>query len=125
MTPENVEMINNTDFHNIPDGMHRRRPFRRCQPKRSFVTTVSIKTMTDELRKCCLSPEGWHLEGNGEAYDIRHPEDSDKGREDNYGKTFYKQKCIKATLCFGETGTSAKDISFPEDSIVDVSVILE
>jgi len=38
--------------------------------------------MTDELRKCCLSPEGWHLEGNGETYDIRHPEDSDKCRED-------------------------------------------
>lgn len=33
------------------------------------------------------------------------------------------EKAVTFTVCFGEIGTSAKDISFPEDSAVDVSVI--
>ena len=38
---------------------------------RSFITTQSIKTLTEELQDFCLSPEGWRLPGSDAVYDIR------------------------------------------------------
>jgi transposase len=63
--------------------------------ERSYVTTVSIKQMDSETQNWCLNPEGWHLEGSKKIYNISHLEDTDKNREENYGKTFYKQKYVE------------------------------
>ena len=38
---------------------------------RSFITTQSIKTLTEELQDFCLAPEGWRLPGSDAVYDIR------------------------------------------------------
>lgn len=83
--------------------------------ERSFVTTVSVKTMARTLQEWCLDPSGWHLEGSGETYDIRHLEDSDEDRETNYNKTFYKQKYI-------EGYDQERDIQFNQTLIVTYSI---
>lgn len=83
--------------------------------ERSFVTTVSVKTMARALQEWCLDPSGWHLEGSGETYDIRHLEDSDEDRETNYNKTFYKQKYI-------EGYDQERDIQFNQTLIVTYSI---
>lgn len=83
--------------------------------ERSFVTTVSIKTMNKDLQKWCLSPDGWHLEGSKALYNIDHLEDTEKDREENYGRTFYKQKHI-------EDYDEERDISFDRTLIVTYSL---
>lgn len=83
--------------------------------ERSFVTTVSIKMMANELKEWCLDPEGWHLEGDETVYNINHLEDTEKERESNYGKTFYKQKYI-------EGYDEERDIEFNQTLIVTYSL---
>lgn len=83
--------------------------------ERSFVTTVSVKTMAQTLQEWCLDPSGWLLEGSGKTYDIRHLEDSDEDREANYNKTFYKQKYI-------EGYDEERDIPFNQTLIVTYSI---
>lgn len=82
---------------------------------RAFVTTVSIKKMDDELAKWCLEPTGWHLEGSGKEYDITRLEDTEKDRDENYGRTFYKQKFI-------EGYDEERDIAFNQTLIVTFSL---
>lgn len=83
--------------------------------ERSFVTTVSIKKMEQELQKWCLDPDGWHLEGTDEVYNISHLEDTEKEREENHKKTFYKQKYI-------EGYDEERDIEFNQTLIVTYSL---
>lgn len=83
--------------------------------ERSFVTTVSIKSMKQELQLWCLETDGWHLEGSDKVYNIEHLEDSDEEREKNYGKIFYKQKYI-------EGYDEERDISFNQTLIVTYSI---
>lgn len=83
--------------------------------ERSFVTTVSIKMMAEELQKWCLAPDGWHLEGDKQTYNINHLEDSDEDREANYNKTFYKQK-------YTEGYDGERDIEFNQTLIVTYSL---
>ena len=83
--------------------------------ERSFVTTVSIKAMAKELKAWCLDPCGWRAEGENKTYDIRHLEDSDKEKEENYKKTFYKQKYI-------EGYDEERDIAFHQTLIVTYSL---
>lgn len=83
--------------------------------ERSFVTTVSVKTMAQPLQEWCLDPSGWHLEGCEKIYDIRHLEDSDEDREANYNKTFYKQRYI-------EGYDEERDIQFNQTLIVTYSM---
>lgn len=83
--------------------------------ERSFVTTVSVKTMDKVLQEWCLDPCGWHLEGSRKTYDIRHLEDSIEDREANYNKTFYKQKYI-------EGYDEDRDIQFNQTLIVTYSI---
>lgn len=83
--------------------------------ERSFVTTVSIKTMADGLKAWCLDPCGWHAEGEKTVYDIRRLEDSEKQKEENYKKTFYKQKYI-------EGYDEERDIAFNQTLIVTYSL---
>lgn len=83
--------------------------------ERSFVTTVSVKTMAQTLQEWCLEPSGWRLEGSQKTYDIRHLEDSAEDREANYNKTFYKQKYI-------EGYDEERDIQFNQTLIVTYSI---
>lgn len=83
--------------------------------ERSFVTTVSVKMMAEELRKWCLDPDGWHLEGDEKTYNIDHLEDTEKDRDENHGRTFYKQKYI-------EGYDEERDIEFNQTLIVTYSL---
>jgi len=83
--------------------------------ERSFVTTVSIKKMEDELIEWCLTPTGWHLEGDEKEYDISHLEDTERDREENYGRIFYKQRYI-------EGYDEERDIEFNQTLIVTFSI---
>lgn len=83
--------------------------------ERSFVTTVSVKMMARKLQEWCLDPEGWHLEGSETIYNIDHLEDSEQEREENFGKTFYKQKYI-------EGYDEERDIPFNQTLIVTYSL---
>ena len=83
--------------------------------ERAFVTTVSVKMMTESLQEWCLKPDGWHLEGDEKTYSIDHLEDTDEDREKNYDKTFYKQKYI-------EGYDEELDIEFNQTLIVTYSL---
>lgn len=83
--------------------------------ERSFVTTVSVKMMAEQLQKWCLDPGEWHLEGDKKGYNIDHLEDNEEDQKKNYGKTFYKQKYI-------EGYDEERDIQFNQTLIVTYSL---
>lgn len=83
--------------------------------ERSFVTTVSVKTMEKELKQWCLEPDGWHLEGSSGLFNIEHLEDTAKDKDENYHKVFYKQKYI-------EGYDEERDIAFNQTLIVTFSL---
>lgn len=83
--------------------------------ERSFVTTVSIKTMDDSLKTWCLEPSGWSLEGSKESFNIEHLEDTDEDKEKNHDKIFYKLKYI-------EGYDEKRDIEFNQTLIVTFSL---
>lgn len=83
--------------------------------QRSFITTVSIKTMGKKLQEWCLDPEGWQLEGSDKLFNIEHLEDTEKDREENRGKTFYKLKYI-------EGYDEERDIEFNQTLVVTFSL---
>ena len=57
---------------------------------RAFITTQSIKKLKKHLREWALDPNGWHLSGSEDSYDITEL-DTSKDRD----KIFYKQRWIK------------------------------
>ena len=71
--------------------------------------------MAEDLQKWCLEPDGWHLEGDKNTYNIGRLEDTDEGREHNYDKTFYKQKYI-------EGYDEERDIEFNQTLIITYSL---
>ena len=83
--------------------------------ERSFVTTVSIKTMAKKQQEWCLDPDGWYLEGDKNTYNINHLEDTDEDKKNNYNKTFYKQKYI-------EGYDEDREIEFNQTRIVTYSL---
>lgn len=83
--------------------------------ERSFVTTVSVKMMEKKLKEWCLKPDGWHLEGSKKLFNIEHLEETEKDREENLGKTFYKMKYI-------EGYDEERDIEFNQTLIVTFSL---
>lgn len=83
--------------------------------ERSFVTTVSIKKMEDDLMKWCLEPTGWSLDGSLRKYDISHLEDTEIDRVENYNRIFYKQRYV-------EGYDEERDISFNQTLIVTFSM---
>lgn len=83
--------------------------------ERSFVTTVSVKMMAQELQDWCLDPDGWYLEGDKKVYNINQLEDTDEDREKNRDKIFYKQKYI-------EGYDEDRDIEFNQTLIVTYSL---
>lgn len=83
--------------------------------ERSFVTTVSVKMMEKDLKEWCLDPDGWKLEGCDRLFNIEHLEDTEKDRESNHEKTFYKMKYI-------EGHDEERDIAFNQTLIVTFSL---
>ena len=83
--------------------------------ERSFVTTVSVKMMEKALKEWCLDPDGWHLEGSKKTFNINQLENSDKEKEENHDKTFYKVKYI-------EGYDEKRDIEFNQTLIVTYSL---
>lgn len=79
--------------------------------ERSFITTQSIKKLKNDLKKWCLDPEGWKLEGDGREYNISELEDSPEERN----KIYYKQRFI-------EGYDKERDISFNQILIVSYSL---
>ena len=79
--------------------------------ERSFITTQSIKKLKNDLKKWCLDPEGWKLEGDGREYNISELEDSPEERN----KIYYKQRFI-------EGYDKERDISFDQVLIVSYSL---
>ena len=79
--------------------------------ERSFITTQSIKKLKNDLKKWCLDPEGWKLEGDGREYNISELEDSPEERN----KIYYKQRFI-------EGYDKERDISFNQVLIVSYSL---
>ena len=79
--------------------------------ERSFITTQSIKKLKKDLKKWCLDPEGWKLEGDGREYNISELEDSPEERN----KIYYKQRFI-------EGYDKERDISFNQVLIVSYSL---
>ena len=79
--------------------------------ERSFITTQSIKKLKNDLKKWCLDPEGWKLEGDGREYNISELEDSPEERNNIY----YKQRFI-------EGYDKERDISFNQVLIVSYSL---
>ena len=79
--------------------------------ERSFITTQSIKKLDEKLKKWCLDPTGWRLEGSDEEYDISTLEDSPEERK----RIYYKQRYI-------EGYDEERDIAFDQNLIVTFSL---
>lgn len=60
---------------------------------RSFITTQSIKNLSNELQNFAMNPKGWHLPGEDQEYDI-----SKLDEEADYDKIFYKERWIKEDI---------------------------
>ncbi len=57
---------------------------------RAFITTQSIKKLKKHLKEWALNPDGWHLSGSKDSYDIT---ELDTTRDKD--KIFYKERWIK------------------------------
>lgn len=79
--------------------------------ERGFITTQSIKKLKKELKKWCLNPSGWCLEGSNKKYNLSELEDIPENRK----KIFYKQRLI-------EGYDEKQDISFDQTLIVTYSL---
>ena len=83
---------------------------------RAFITTVSIKKMPEKDKAWCLSPTGWHLDGEtGTTYDIMKLEESEEQKEKYYDAEFYKETYI-------ESYDEERDISFNQTLLVTFSL---
>lgn len=60
---------------------------------RSFITTQSIKQLPDYLKDFALDPDGWHLPGSDEIFNLNEIDE-----EKNYKNIFYKDRWIKEDL---------------------------
>ena len=86
---------------------------------RAFITTVSIKKMSKKDMEWCLSPTGWHMEGEdlrtGRSYDITKLEGTEESKEKYYDEIFYKEKYI-------ESYDEKRGISFNQTLLVTFSL---
>ncbi len=89
--------------------------------ERSYVTTVSIKKMSEEDIKWCLDPTGWRLDGAKDdkgkdiIFDIRELEKTEDDRNKYHDKIFYKEKYI-------ESYDEERDISFNYSRVITYSL---
>lgn len=72
---------------------------------RSFITTQSIKQLPEYLKEFSLDPEGWHLAGSDELFNLN---EIDETRD--YNKIFYKDRWIKEDLSQRKIKSGAKPL---------------
>lgn len=72
---------------------------------RSFITTQSIKQLPEYLKEFALDPEGWHLAGSDELFNLNG---IDETRD--YNKIFYKDRWIKEDLSQRKIKSGAKPL---------------
>ena len=60
---------------------------------RSFITTQSVKQLPEYLKEFALTPDGWHLVGDENTYNINELDE-----ELYYNAVFYKERWIKEDL---------------------------
>lgn len=60
---------------------------------RSFITTQSVKQLPSYLKEFALAPDGWHLIGESNTYNI-----NELNETEDYSKTYYKERWIKEDL---------------------------
>lgn len=83
--------------------------------QRSFVTTISIKGMKKSQKEWCLDPDGWHLNGTDETFNIKEIEASEDLRSKYYDKIFYKETFIDGY-------DNKRDVEFNQTLIVTFSL---
>lgn len=83
--------------------------------ERSFVTTQSIKKLKKEQREWCLNPEGWHIPGSTELFNI-----SDICADEDLCTKFYETIFYKEV--FLEGYDEQRDIEFNQTLIVTFSL---
>lgn len=72
---------------------------------RSFITTQSVKQLPEYLKDFALDPEGWHLAGSSETFNL-----NELDFERDYNKIFYKDRWIKEDLSRRKTKEGAKPL---------------
>jgi len=72
---------------------------------RSFITTQSIKQLSDDLKDYALDPEGWSLTGDNRKYNINSIDSAEY-----YDKTFYKDRWIKEDISERKIRNGAKPL---------------
>jgi len=60
---------------------------------RSFITTQSVKQLPAYLKEFALDPDGWHLIGDSNTYNIQELNETE-----DYQKIYYKERWIKEDL---------------------------
>ena len=72
---------------------------------RSFMTTQSIKQLPEYLKEFALDPEGWHLIGSENTYNL-----NDLDEDEFYDVIFYKDRWIKEDLSGRKVKKGAKPL---------------
>ena len=72
---------------------------------RSFITTQSVKMLPEYLKEFALDPEGWHLIGDPDTYNINELDSAS-----DYNKVFYKERWIKEDLSGRKMRQGAKPL---------------
>lgn len=60
---------------------------------RSFITTQSVKQLPAYLKEFALDPDGWHLIGDSNTYNVNELDETE-----DYQKIYYKDRWIKEDL---------------------------
>ena len=72
---------------------------------RSFITTQSVKQLPEYLKDFALSPDGWHLVGDKNTYNINELDE-----ETYFNAVFYKERWIKEDLSGRKIRKGAKPL---------------
>ena len=72
---------------------------------RSFITTQSVKQLPEYLKDFALSPDGWHLVGDKNTYNI-----NELNEETYFNAVFYKERWIKEDLSGRKIRKGAKPL---------------
>lgn len=72
---------------------------------RSFITTQSVKQLPQHLKEFALDPDGWHLTGSNQIFNLNEINETD-----DYNKVFYKDRWIKEDLSQRKIKNGAKPL---------------
>lgn len=72
---------------------------------RSFITTQSVKQLPEYLKDFALDPDGWHLTGCDQTFNLNELDETE-----DYNKIFYKDRWIKEDLSQQKIRNGAKPL---------------